>query len=909
MGKEIGHTIWVDSLHLKSVFGANYIPTQLCYIDDDRNYKLGHELLDEEKQKCLINKDFKIELGNIKPGISIKTTRKTFETENGRNFTAYELTKDFFSKTLGEIENELKKSATDTGKFPAKILVAEPLAFQVAEFDKNWISNYRENLRRILSRYEAVEFLPEPFAVYQYYRYGLRVPQLQDNAKHIALIIDFGGGTFDICVIESTSKGDISLSGKHSKPLASNSIPVGGFYINRIIAKYLIKRDLDGPERRKAVQYYGIYLRVLKGEQKISALNSEKTSFIRNIEKLEDAVETYKIKLVEKISDWDINADCYEKIIIQVPENPFIEGELFTTEFRGHELRKLIIDEIWSKKLEKGVKKALDRAHDDLNGGNITTTLVSGGSSNIRWILQLITEAFSDQLSHAKPLSLSQSFQEIVAKGLAIECARRYYEKSSEFVSVTYNPIHLLLDPDGKGLEIRPFQSVERKIDMSGARAGDLIPSAQSLKYFFDEPLQWKVKLKHPPKSELKYYFTRPGAENDIDDRYNYDQTCVHTRVKKHFDSQIRVELIVSEDGTARPKFIYKVGNIGKGIAENSEMAKPFALDMTTESNENINLSRYIGFDFGTSNSSISLLNQNEVKIIEKRQHNESWVGLTEALIDLPYPVAIALRKYLDVSKANDPVSVAREAFESALAFLSYLAASEAIAHDLLGNQMKKFAHRSMGPLRELLQKSLGLLGNQAEFSKPAKSLTGKYKNQFDTALNEFNNHKHDKLLGKDVSAHDHLVMIINICREVMNEKYFGFTVNLEKERFKRDSYKGGFKVAHDNQPFVKRVEIKTEQGFREDEAILIDKNNGQCLTMSPLMFWMENDSYSVPYNCYVYDKYDEKVDQFLLKPCSEKRLERAIDISEDLDSIYHSLREDGLKGFSKIQQIEINKT
>src|SRR5437762_8666076 len=99
-------------------------------------------------------------------------------------------------------------------KRDANILVAEPLAMQDELVDENWVANYRTNIRRILEGkgFENVDFLPEPFAVYQYYRYGEKHPLVAERKKHHALVIDFGGGTFDVCVIATTKEGDINIS-------------------------------------------------------------------------------------------------------------------------------------------------------------------------------------------------------------------------------------------------------------------------------------------------------------------------------------------------------------------------------------------------------------------------------------------------------------------------------------------------------------------------------------------------------------------------------------------------------------------------------------------------------------------------------------------------------------------------
>jgi hypothetical protein len=132
MAQKIRNTIWIDSLHLCEVYGANYIPSELCYMEQNSTPFLSHELSLEEKQNRLINRRFKIELGNIKPG---SLDRKKHETECGTSLSAYEMTKDYFNKVLSDIEIELKQNINDSGTFPAKILVAEPLAFQVEDHD------------------------------------------------------------------------------------------------------------------------------------------------------------------------------------------------------------------------------------------------------------------------------------------------------------------------------------------------------------------------------------------------------------------------------------------------------------------------------------------------------------------------------------------------------------------------------------------------------------------------------------------------------------------------------------------------------------------------------------------------------------------------------------------------------
>jgi len=901
VSNKIKSTFWIDGIELTKIDGESYVPTCLCYLDES-NLLFGDNAITHEKQGALLNNNFKVELGNIKPG---SVNRKKFDTESGREKSAHELTKDYFDKILANVLIENPCLLKENNDIAAKIIVAEPLSFQIEGYDSSWIANYRENIRRILSRYEEVDFLPEPFAVYQYYRYGLRLPQLKDDIKHVALIIDFGGGTFDACIIESTQKGDVSLTGKHSKPLAASSCPFGGYFINHVISEYLIKRDLEPSDRKKTDTFIRTYKRVINREILLSTLNQEKQLFIKNFETLVREVEGYKIELCNKIYNWTLESQAYEKITIKIPSDPFSNTKWKTTEFFSHEFRKIFKAEVWRGKLSKVINQVLSRGHDELKDKSISITLISGGSSNIRWLEKLLLIDFGDILVHAEPIPIRHSFQEIVAKGLSIECARRYYDDNSEFVSVTYNPIRLTLDPDRKGLEIKKYSSVENKIDMDGAKPGDLMPSAQSLNKFIDQPLQWKVKLSHAPKHRLDYFFIRHDSEN-MDDYYNVDSKTVNTVDSKKFDSHIRVQLTIREDGTVVPKFIYKTGNIEHNIKENSVVGKPFVLDMTSEDKEKGLSGHYVGLDFGTSNSSVCTITNENVKKLQIRESDQTWVSLKDSLKLLPYPVAISIRKYLNVKNSANEVAIARDAFESVLAFMAYTASAELMANNLLEGVLKNYAHRSMGPLKDLLIRSLNLLGEKSFFSKEYTVLINNC-DDLNEAIKNFTDHKHEKLSAKNFDAHAHLLLIVNYLLKSMEGKLFGFCSTMEKEKFRKNSFNGHFKVAHDVQPFVDNYAFNSKLQYSAEEALLYDKETSKCLNLMPFIIWGERESSASPYLCYWFDKYDKKTEVTTLKQCDEKAMTNANELSDDLSEIYNELVNTGLKNYSSINTVNIS--
>jgi molecular chaperone DnaK (HSP70) len=887
MAGKIQKTLWVTGVQPVEVNGSRYIPTALLY-EKDGTVTFGKDAT--QALSRITNNNFKIDLGDISPGSS---TRKLFPTEHGGDKSAYELSKDFFELSLSAIEKEL--AVEESHKIPAKIIVAEPLNFQLQENYKTWVQNYRGNIRRILSKYEEVEFLPEPFAVYQYYRYGQRIPHLQEKAKHIALVLDFGGGTFDACIIESTNQGDISLSGKHSKPLGADSSPIGGFFINQCLAEYLIKRNIDPRLKADADNCIKNHQRIKSGELDISSLSDKKQIFLKNFRTLISACEQYKIDLASCINTWGLSNDAYERVPIMVPRDPFIEAPWIQDELFAHQLRKLFIEKIWNEHLHKVIKKVFKLAENELTGKDITITLISGGSSNIRWMLELLKRDFENELAGAEPIPISQSFQEVVATGLAIECARRFYEGESEFVGVTYNPIRLKLEPDNKGFDLsKPFISVGDKVDMKEARPGDLVPSALALNNFIDEPLQWRIKLSSPPKTQLRYIFSKP-AEAGEEDIYNAESQVVHTRENKQFDSAITVQLVVSRDGTAKPSFIYKTPNPSYGVTGNIVAGTAFAIDMTTPTDSKGSSVNYIGYDFGTCSSAICLITQDQVKTTKTRAEKTSWLELSDALSRLPYPVAYPLRKYLDVKTSHHSTAVAREVFEAGLAFLAYTAASEALTFNPTKHFFKNFQHRSMGPLKDLLIRSLELGKKNLKFCSALSALIPKHLEQLEKSVQDFTKHKHEKLDDESFDSHGHLYLIVNLCLEIMKGRKFGYVADSRPMPFNPGTSIGLFKVASDIQPFIESIKFKSSIHLPREIPLILDLETGNALPLFPLLFWSEDSEINSGFECYWFDKPAEKGDSSgFVKPCSRKNEIPANEINSHLSNAINQALEQG---------------
>ena len=859
--------LFITAIQLIPIHGNKNIPTVLFYAPDGQIH-IGSSAIDKSRDHHLLNEDFKIDLGNIEPS-SNKTSSQCFKTARGERKSAAGLTLDFINKILKEVYSWL--DFRDLQK-AARLLLAEPLSMREGVASDNWLANYRENLRRILyGKFDNIEFLPEPFAVFQYYRYGVRHPLVSERIKHVAFVVDFGGGTFDTCIVETTIQGDVSMSGKHSRPLAASSRPIGGYYINRVIAeelffKYVIKQE----HKSKARKSIDLYKKWREGYVELEHLNDEHRSFVTHFHELIYRVEKSKLLLCRSITNWDLNARLDISVPIALPHNPF-SRECRYDDFSltaGH-LREIFTKTVWVTQLKGIIAKALERGKQELNGARISVVLLSGGSSNIRWLSKLIEQDFKEYLGEAAIIDLGEDFQEVVAKGLAIECARRTYTTNSEFISVTYNPICLILKPNELPCEVKRFKSLTPGIETQ-EKEGIILPSASSLRNYFDIPIRWKVKLDNPPTQKLKYYFLRSTYDpEDRENLLNIVNNVVYTPKDCKFDSSIQVEIAVREDGTCTPKFIYKIGRQNEDI--NYILGDPFYIDMTY-SQLTTHATAYLGLDFGTSNSSISYVDQLSIKTYQQRSLNEMWRTLNDLVHSLPYPLSDTLARYIGGTPQDNFVQLALDFIEAALsmaAYISFLEFCTTARHPETSTKLfHGFTQRSAGPLWKLLQESLKQIGKKAIISTPFLELLRKDNYDIiDNAINMLANHKHSKISDREIDHNKPVHILANISHNVFCKNMFGFFDYMQPQKFGRGIV-STFRHATAMPPFSTTSQYKGEKVFSKEQAVLVNIESKTALQLHPLMFWDHCNKHPDidDGHCYLFDKPGKEDGRFSFK-------------------------------------------
>lgn len=841
----------IRALDMIEFDGSKHLPTTIFYPGPGRRL-IGHEALARSTPTHSALTDFKVELGNVQQQSKGRRGRQFF-TPDGSVKTARDVANDFVHELMAQLRRALHERCIET---PVSMLVAEPLVMRSELVAEEWLSTYRRNLTEILKQHPeigTVSFIPEPFAAYQYYRYGHRHPLVAEKMKNIALVLDFGGGTFDACVIETTKTGDISQTGRHSKPLAAGSVPAGGHLINRLIADALFRKAFKAdPEVKKGITEFQNWN---VGQRELATLDSKFRTFIRHFHAVTQQAERLKLGLSRSIRDWSLTAPLSEAALGSVPENPFVdEGPTQEVEFRAADLRHVLSECVWKPYLKPKIEAVLKGAQAELAGAPITLVLLSGGSANFGWLRELLKRDMSAPLADV-PILQIDDFQEVVAKGLAIESARRFYEEGGEFSGVTYNRLCLVLSPDAAGRYPRPFKPRTKTLPNVHDDPGVLLPSASLLQSLVDTPLQWKVKLETAPKKQLEYFFLRSSLNpNDIENTYNVEENRVYTPPKSGFDSELKVELRVSSDGTARPRFIYKTGQ--KESDEVSAEGRPFAIDMSPVARGSARA--YLGLDFGSSNTAISYVSHDQIEVFQKREAEAGWKDLSDLCDVLPFPMADPLARYLRSGSAGD----ALDFVESALCLFGYVAYLEYCSQtsDKPGTRIfKNFTQRSAGPLWGLLRECLGR-ARPTDFVAPLAPLIGEFAEQVNQAIDSLNRIKHHKAPAEGADTLGIVRLLGNLGQRAFARAEFGFFSGVQRRPF-HDSYEGRFVCARGTNVYWKALTYSGPASFFMGDAAVVLRGEGRALRLAPLMFWWPCEKHSdlEGGHCYLFDLSDKK--------------------------------------------------
>ncbi len=468
-----------------------------------------------------------------------------------------EATREFISRLIPRPENSFDK-----------IIIGEPT------LDEYWLANYRKNVTAVLKDlgYQDPIFFPEPFAVYQYFRQVEKKIKNSDKAL-TTLVIDFGGGTFDCCVIRTNKTGELGKAGAHQKPLGTKSSALAGESVDVALLEAVVRKAKVAGAK-------------FKDDPIQRAKQSARSMWI---------IEDVKIALsnqIGKLKSHETSALSKIKLAISLPAGTLHPTEEVSSELNGDDLWEAI-KSLWDKEWGRTVIECHRQAEEKL-GEKIVEydyILLAGGSAQLPFLEGRIRHTLPVQTEKSEIVTGGQGGS-TVAKGIAVECM----EQADKHPTLVKNRLVNCLE---NNLYIRAGRSKSERIvpKIKGSNFVDdnsegLIYRAPGIMEKLE--IECTLELKHQPKGVLHYWFNSSSQESGPPQN---PSTSIRIRDDKAVDRKIGLRLTVEEDGTVTPLFTFT--HHGRDPEERA--GQPFVL-----SDKPIEGSVYLGVDFGTCNSYVA---------------------------------------------------------------------------------------------------------------------------------------------------------------------------------------------------------------------------------------------------------------------------------------------------------------
>ena len=552
------------------------VPTVLSYNENEDSFVIGHEArrLGLKGRTNVYN--FKPDLG--KGDKEFSQTKKywvsplEYKPGEAKTLSAKEATVNFIAELIKTIK-----------EFPKEVIIGEP-----AIRDDIWKENFRRHMREVFVELQSdvqVQFFPEPFAVFQYYRHYEKIfPALQ--SPEIVLIIDIGGGTFNSCIIRTTSEGNLARSGATSVPLGLRADLYGGSFID----KELLLRIVEKAKKRRIAWHEN----PLKRAEKFGSI------LLR--------VENAKIELSEAIG---INARLSDdfshvRTKVQFDANTLHAEKSISEELTGEDL-KIVIRNMWRKYYGDIINETIVEAKrvlakQKIDFEKIDRVLIAGGSSLLPFIKEEIILLLTT-LINRNNIYIGSTRGSAVALGIALECR----EQINKYPGLSVNRLAPSLINDlyiGFRKSRRdPIETAKIKTDHNVRQNGQLFISPFEID---DNRMVFELELPFEIKRNEKIFYCfndKPFLDDNTEADYiNRNQDVFSIKTVDKIKRNCRLEIDIKQNGFIKPIFYFQGKGLGTKRGDQVIDCPEFYFD---------NLKVYegypfLGIDFGTSNSYIT---------------------------------------------------------------------------------------------------------------------------------------------------------------------------------------------------------------------------------------------------------------------------------------------------------------
>ena len=261
-------------------------------------------------------------------------------------------------------------------------------------------------------------------------------------------------------------------------------------------------------------------------------------------------------------------------------------------------------------------------------------------------------------------------------------------------------------------------------------------------------------------------------------------------------------------------------------------------MDMTFAAEE-VSSDSYLGFDFGTSTSAFSFIKDADVRTYTERSRDKNWQEINDLVHLLPYPIAYPMASFIAETNRDGIQRWGRETLECMLTVVAYICYAECCLHtDKSSSSLfKEFAHRSAGPLWNLLKKAAARVGEKANFSVFWHDLlSGEVKKELDHVVTEITQEKHGKL-ARGLDYQRIIGLVGNVLAKAFDDHHIGYFEDVRQKPFSFGTFDGVFRsIQGPSPPFVNLFRYEGEKPLPSGFVFLISPDKGTAMNLSPLL-------------------------------------------------------------------------
>lgn len=445
---------------------------------------------------------------------------------------------------------------------------------------KRWREIYKRRVGQALQAvgFRKPKFWPEPFAVFQYLK---NLGEIRDIGSHQnVLVVDVGGGTTNVCLIQTTRHGRLARGGANYVPQGVRSISVGGSTLDTRIAESLL--DTSNPH-----QVESILPDVKRAKEQISSRLNFKNGWA-NLNELANTKSSIHFNNID-------------------------------LELTGNLVKDIFVNRVWPA-IVAIINESLDEVlgkHLSNPVNEVDVAILAGGTCQMQLFRQLFEDSFGGTEAFRSSIyPLVPDYRSAVAHGLAIEAAAnsRHHEIMPSRVSAFLQEDLKISVGLKKGILEIPQKLRSKSKLSSKLHSGILIESPKDIVSLIGKSVDWRFNLRQKT-STIHYKIAK--VEEQQEDVLAQSWKRIAKSGSPAPGRQMHLKMRLGEDGFAHLNLIA----VGENRAKVAHSLDPIDLHDLSDLEGDV----FFGLDFGTDNTQIAFVNVSDPSLFEALPSEYRW--------------------------------------------------------------------------------------------------------------------------------------------------------------------------------------------------------------------------------------------------------------------------------------------